>query len=466
MTETISYDLVIVGAGPAGYTAAIRAAQLGMKTACVDRSARPGGVCLNVGCIPSKALLDSSALVDAARNKMADHGIEVADVRVNIAKMMARKQTIIDQLTGQVKKLLDSHHVTLIQGNASVSSPNQVDVSQNDGVLSLKTRFILLAAGSQAVAVTVLKLDDDRIVDSTGALQFDEAPQHLAIVGGGYIGLELGVVWKRLGSRVTIIEMLPQIAGSLDGQISRTLKRILTRQGIDFMLKTRVIQAATGDDGMTLTLESAGKQASVICDRVLVAAGRKPATANLGLDTIGVETDSKTGCIRVNEFFQTSVSNIYAAGDLIPGPMLAHKASAEGIAAVEAMNGIETDVNYDTIPSVIYTWPEVGSVGLTEEQVKSRSIPYHSTAFPFTGNGRALCLGETDGMVKLIVHARTDRILGVHIIGPHASEIIAECVMAMEFGASSEDLARVIHSHPTFAEAVMEAARSIGTKLV
>jgi dihydrolipoamide dehydrogenase len=461
MTDETTYDLVIVGAGPAGYTAAVKAAQSGMKTACIDRSPRPGGVCLNVGCIPSKTLLDSSALVDAARNKMADHGIELADIRVNLSKMMARKETVINQLTGQVKKLLDTNHVTLIQGNASLSAPDQVDVIQEDGILHLKTRFILLAGGSHPVTIPGLNFDGNRIVDSTGALQFDEVPRHLAIVGGGYIGLELGLVWKRLGSRATVIEMLPQIAGSLDGQISRTLKLSLTRQGIEFMLKTRVVQASAEDDHVTLTLESGGKAETVICDRVLVAAGRKPATANLGLETAGVKTDSKTGFIQVNASYQTRVPNIYAAGDMIPGPMLAHKASAEGIAAVDAMNGIESDVNYDTIPSVIYTWPEVGSVGLTEEQVKARNIPYRSAAFPYTGNGRALCLGETDGLVKLIAHARTDRILGIHIIGPHASEIIGECTMAMEFGASAEDMARVIHSHPTFSEAVMDAARAM-----
>ena len=304
-----------------------------------------------------------------------------------------------------------------------------------------------------------LEFDDQYIVDSTGALAFDRVPERLGVVGGGYIGLELGSVWLRLGSRVTVIEMMPKIAGTLDGQVIRTLERILKKQGFEFHLKTRVKSAVVKDGEVAVTIETEGGEEELRFDRLLVAVGRKPLTAGLGLDEAGVSLDEKSGRIKVDETFQTNVKGIYAIGDLVAGPMLAHKASAEGIAAVESMADLPGEVNYDALPGIVYTWPEVAAVGITEEQAKERGIPYCTGSYPFSGTGRARCMGEKDGFVKLIVQSETDRILGVHIIGPRAADMIAECVLAMEFGASSEDIARTIHGHPTFAEAFMEAAK-------
>lgn len=466
MTEEKTYDLVVIGSGPAGYTAAVKASGLGMTVACVEKEPRPGGVCLNVGCIPSKALLDSSEIYATTQSGLSAHGIRVKDLTLDLAAMMARKDQVVETLTSQVKKLMENGRVTLFQGTARVMDPHRVEFSGSDGGKHiLGAKFILLATGSVPVTVPGLEFDEDRIVSSTGALNFSEVPKSLGIVGGGYIGLELGSVWQRLGAKVTMIEMLPQIAASLDGQISRTLKRILDKQGIMFRLKTIVTHAEVLEGKVKLTLESNGKQDVMDFDRVLVAVGRKPLTTGLGLEAAGVEVDPKTGHIRVDARFQTSIPSIYAAGDVVPGPMLAHKASAEGIAAVDAMAGLFSEVNYDILPSVIYTWPEVAGAGLTEEQIKTRKIPYIAGAYPFSGNGRARCMGHTDGLVKILSHARTDRILGVHMIGPRVSEMIAEAVMAMEMGASAEDVARTVHSHPTFSEALMEAAGAVQRQL-
>jgi dihydrolipoamide dehydrogenase len=462
MTAENSYDLVVVGSGPGGYPAAVKASALGMTVACVDKAPRPGGVCLNVGCIPSKALLDSSEIYETTRNGLSAHGIRVTELTLDLAAMMTRKDQVVETLTNQVRKLLEAGRVTLLQGTARVMDPHRVEVSGSDGGNRiLDAKFILLATGSVPVTVPGLEFDEDRIVSSTGALSFTEVPRTLGIIGGGYIGLELGSVWQRLGAKVTVVEMLPQIAASLDGQISRALKRILDKQGMVFRLKTSVTHAEVFESGVKLTLESNGKQEVMAVDRVLVAVGRKPLTTGLGLEALDIDMDPKTGHIRVDAAFQTSIPSIYAVGDVVPGPMLAHKASAEGIAAVEAMAGLSSEVNYDTLPSVIYTWPEVAGVGLTEEQAKARKIPYVAGATPFSGNGRARCMGQTDGLVKILSHARTDRILGVHMIGPRVSEMIAEAVMAMEMGASSEDIARTVHSHPSFSEAFMEAAGAV-----
>ncbi len=466
MTAENTFDLVVIGSGPGGYTAAAKASGLGMTVACVEKDPRPGGVCLNVGCIPSKALLDSSEIYASIRNGLSVHGIRVTDLMLDLSAMMTRKDKVVEVLTGQVTKLLEAGRVALLQGTARVLDAHRVEVAGIDGgTRVLEAKFILLATGSAPAAVPGLEFDEDRIVTSTGALNFAGVPETLGIIGGGYIGLELGSVWQRLGAKVTVIEMLPQIAASLDGQISRALKRILNKQGMAFRLKTTVTHAEVIDNGVNLTLESSGKTDVTAFDRVLVAVGRKPLTAGLGLDAAGVDMDPKTGHVRVDAKYQTSVSSIYAIGDLIPGPMLAHKASAEGVAAAEAMAGLFSEVNYDTLPSVIYTWPEVAGAGLTEEQVKAREIPYIAGAYPFSGNGRARCMGETEGLVKILSHARTDRILGVHMIGPRVSEMIAEAVMAMEMGASSEDIARSVHSHPTFSEALMEAAAAVQRQL-
>jgi dihydrolipoyl dehydrogenase len=463
MAQQEAYDLIIIGAGPGGYVAAVRAAQLGMKVACVEKEKRVGGVCLNVGCIPSKALLDSSEFFHMAKTGFADHGIKTGKVSVDVAAMMARKERVVEELTENVRKLLAGNKVDIIHGTARLSDGDTIEISKGakgkGKRQSLRAKTILLATGSSPVSVPGLDFDGERIVGSTEALGFDAVPGHLGIVGGGYIGLELGCVWLRLGARVTVVEMLPKIATTLDGQVARTLERILTRQGLDIRLKTKVDKAKKSGDRVRISLVADdGKTSSLNCDRLLVAVGRRPLTDGLGLEEIGVKTDPRTGHVLVDERYRTSVPSIYAIGDLIPGPMLAHKASAEGIAAVECMAGLPGEVNYDTIPAVVYTWPEVAGVGLTEEQVKERKIPYCVGSYPFSGTGRARCMGETDGFVKMIAHSKTDRILGIHIIGPRAADMIAECVLAMEFGASSEDIARTVHGHPTFSEALQEAA--------
>jgi dihydrolipoamide dehydrogenase len=462
-----AYDLIVVGSGPGGYVAAVRASQLGMKVACIEKHDRLGGVCLNVGCIPSKALLDSSELYHMAKEKMAEHGIKTGRVGLDLGTMMARKQTVVEELTGHVRKLLEANRIQIIQATAKLTGAQQVQVTapgkngKKTSATTLEAKNILLATGSKPLEVPGLAFDGKRIVTSTEALNFSKVPKHLGVVGGGYIGLELGSVWNRLGAKVTVIEMLPKIATTLDGQVGRALERILKKQGLEFRLKTQVVSAEAGTRGVRLALESEGNTESLSCDCLLVAVGRRPQTANLGLEEVGVKTDSKTGQIIVDASGRTNVSSIWAIGDIVAGPMLAHKASAEGIAAVETMASMPGEVNYDAIPAVVYTWPEVASVGLTEEQVKARGIPYCTGAYPFTGAGRARCMGETDGFVKMIAHGKTDRILGVHIIGPRAADMIAECVLALEFGASSEDIARTIHGHPTFAEALQEAAMAV-----
>lgn len=456
------YDLAIIGSGPGGYVAAVRAAQLGLRTVCIEKEARLGGVCLNVGCIPSKALLDSSEYFHLARHHLAQHGIRIENLGLDLPAMMARKEKVVADLTQNVRQLLESHHVEIIHGKAELQSPGKVFVAtQDQAPLVVEARNILLATGSAPIDVPAMAFDGQRIVSSTEALAFDRVPQHLGIVGGGYIGLELGSVWLRLGAKVTVIEMLPKIGTTLDGQVARTLDRILRKQGFEFKLGTQVKDAAVNGEKVSVTVESGGAEAALTFDRLLVCVGRRPLTQGLGLEEAGIQIDARSGQIPVDEACQTNVPGIYAIGDLVPGPMLAHKASAEGIAAVESIAGRAGEVNYDAIPAVVYTAPEVASVGLTEEQAKERQIPYCVGSYPFTGAGRARCMGETDGFVKLIAHAKTDRILGVHIIGARAADMIAECVLALEFGASSEDIARSVHGHPTFAEALQEAAMSV-----
>lgn len=461
MAKPENFDLIIIGGGPGGYVAAVRAVQLGMKVACVEKEDRLGGVCLRVGCIPSKALLDSSEYFHLAKDKLAEHGIKTGRVSLDLSTMMARKDKVVEELTHNVRRLLERNKIEIFQGMGSLAGDGQVKVSKSSGkgkAVTLEAKKILLATGSEPLTVPGMAYDGKHIISSTEALRLDTVPKHLGIVGGGYIGLELGSVWLRLGAKVTVIEMLPKIATLLDGQVGRTLQRILKKQGFDIRLKTKVAQAKVVNRKVQVATESGDKKENLRFDRLLVAVGRQPLTRGLNLEKVGVRIDPKTGQVLVNEKFQTNVSHIYAIGDLIPGPMLAHTASAEGIAAVECMTGHPGDVNYDAIPAVIYTAPEVATVGLTEEQVKERNIPYCVGTYPFTGAGRARCMGETDGFVKLISHGKTDRILGVHIIGARAADIIAECVLALEFGASSEDIARTVHGHPTFSEALMEAA--------
>jgi dihydrolipoamide dehydrogenase len=454
-------DLIIIGSGPGGYVAAVRAAQLGLKTVCIEKSSSLGGVCLNVGCIPSKALLDSSEYYHLAREHFAGHGIKTGEIGLDLAAMMDRKDTVVRELTENVRKLLEGNQVEIVQGQGRVLGKGRVEVLSGRKKQIIQGNSILLATGSTPIEVPGMTFDGKRIVSSTEALSFDEVPKHLGIVGGGYIGLELGSVWLRLGSKVTVIEMLQKIGTTLDGQVGRTLDRILRKQGMTFRMNTRVVNAKATAKKVKATLDESGQIKTITFDRLLVAVGRRPLTEGLGLSELGVDLDTKTGQVLVDATYQTSVPGIYAIGDLTPGPMLAHKASAEGIAAVECIAGHAGEVNYDTIPSVIYTWPEVASVGLSEEQVKERGIPYCVGAYPFSGAGRARCMGETEGFVKLIAHGKTDRVLGVHIIGPRAADMIAECVLALEFGASSEDIARTVHGHPTFAEALQEAAMAV-----
>ena len=467
MAKKEIFDLIVIGSGPGGYVAAVRAAQLGLKTACIEKEDRLGGVCLNVGCIPSKALLDSSEYYHLAKDHLAEHGIKTGRLSLNLSTMMARKDQVVDELTGNVRKLLEGNNIKIFKGLARLAGEDRVELRQLTGsgrkkaAQTLQAKSIILATGSTPVQVPGLEFDGKRIVSSTEALEFKTVPKHLGIVGGGYIGLELGSVWLRLGAKVTVVEMLSQIATTMDGQVGRTLERILKNQGLEIRLNTRVSGAKIQKNSVRVTLENKDNKETLSCDRLLVSVGRRPLTQNLGIEDVGVKTDPKTGHVLVDESYRTNIATVYAIGDLIPGPMLAHKASAEGIAAAECIAGLPGEVNYDAIPAVVYTWPEVASVGLTEEQVKERDIPYCVGTYPFSGAGRARCMGEKDGFVKLIAHSKTDRILGVHIIGPRAADMIAECVLAVEFGASSEDIARTVHGHPTFAEALQEAAMAV-----
>jgi dihydrolipoamide dehydrogenase len=381
--------------------------------------------------------------------------------------MMARKEKVIQELTDNVRRLLEGHKIDIIHGTAKLAGPDRVEVEdQSNGkkkgnLLNLQAESIILATGSEPMALPNLAFDGRQIVGSREALNFKSVPNHLGIVGGGYIGLELGSVWLRLGAKVTVIEMLPNVATTLDGQVGRKLQRVLKRQGITFKMQTRVTGAKISGKSVKVNLETRKGNETLTCNPLLISVGRRPLSRGLGIEELGIQVDPETGHLIVDSAYRTSIPSIYAIGDLIPGPMLAHKASAEGIAAVECIAGKPGEVNYDALPSVIYTWPEVASVGLTEEQIKEREIPYCTGTYPFAGAGRARCMGETEGFVKIIAHQKTDRVLGVHIIGPRAADMIAECVLAIEFGAGSEDIARTIHGHPTFSEALQEAAMSV-----
>jgi dihydrolipoamide dehydrogenase len=460
MAEATPYDVVVIGGGPGGYVAAARAAELGLKTACVERHPRLGGVCLNVGCIPSKALLDSSEFFHLARSGFAAHGIRVGEPTIDVPAMMARKDRVVRELTENVRKLLESRKVDIVVGTGTLAAADRVEVA-GDTSRTLAARHVILATGSEPAALPGIPFDGRRIVSSTEALAFESVPARLGIVGGGYIGLELGSVWRRLGAQVTVLEMLPDIAATLDGQVGRRLLRVLKKQGIDFRLETKVAAARVEGEEVVVETESGGKAETLRFDRLLVCVGRRPVTCGLGLEALGIETEPGTGVVRVDASLRTRVPTVYAIGDMVAGPMLAHKASAEGIAAAETIAGRAGEVNYDAIPSIVYTAPEAASVGPTEEALKSRGVPYVAGNYPFTGSGRAKCYGDTEGFVKVLAHTRTDRLLAVHMIGPHAADLIAEAVLAIEMGASAEDLARTVHGHPTFGEALMEAAAAV-----
>ena len=456
------FDVVVVGSGPGGYVGAIRAAQLGLKTAVVEKDSTFGGTCLNVGCIPSKALLDSSEHFIQAQKDFSDHGIEVKDVKLNLEKMMARKEKVVGELTKGVAYLFDKNKITTFKGWGSVQGPGKVLVKGEDGEQVVECKNIILATGSAPVELPFLKFDGDRIVSSTEALCLPEVPKHFVVIGGGAIGLEMGSVWRRLGAEVTVVEFADKICGPMDAQVSKDLLRILKKQGMKFMLSTKVTGGQVKGDNVVLEYEDrkAGKTGTIEGDRVLVAVGRRPYTEKAGLAEAGIKLDER-GFIEINEHFQTSVPGIYAIGDATGGAMLAHKAEEEGVALAEQLAGHSGHVNYHTVPWVIYTWPEVAGVGFSEEELKQQGVAYNSGAFPFAANGRAKAMGETDGKVKILADKATDKVLGVHIVGPRASDMIAEAVVAMEFGASSEDIARSFHAHPTLAEVMREAALNV-----
>jgi dihydrolipoamide dehydrogenase len=466
-----SYDLVIIGSGPGGYVAAIRAAQLGIKTCIIERHAVLGGTCLNVGCIPSKALLESSELYHAARTRYAEHGIVIDGdgPGLDLGAMMARKQRIVKELTDGVAGLMKKNKVTVLRGTASLVARDRVKVALAEGSeQEVGASQIILATGSRPVELPFLPFDKTRVVSSTGALSFDAVPGHLAVIGAGAVGLELGSVWCRLGARVTVVEMMPQIVPGADGQMAKTLARSLKAQGLDLRVSTRVTGARFGDGEAQVQLaleDKKGRSEELAVDRVLVAVGRRPVSEGIGLEAAGVEVDER-GFVKVDAKLRTTAEGIYAIGDLVRGPALAHKAEEEGIAAVEIIAGKPGHVSYDAIPGVIYTAPELAWVGLTDEQCKEQGIKPRVGRFLFRANGRAKSLGEEEGMVKILAHPDTDRVLGVHIVGPRASDLIPEGVLALEFKASAEDLARTVHAHPTLAETVKEAALAVDGRAI
>ncbi|HEY8651453.1 MAG TPA: dihydrolipoyl dehydrogenase [Chthoniobacterales bacterium] len=455
------FDVVIIGSGPGGYIAAIRAGQLGLKAALVEKEKDLGGTCLNIGCIPSKALLTSSDHFTFAKKEAEKHGIVIDSVHVDLPKMQQRKEKVVKTFTGGVRALMKTNKVTTFEGVGMITAPGKVSIKSSDGkAQELETKNIVIATGSASVELPFAKFDGKAIVSSTEALCFTEPPKKLLVIGAGAIGLELGSVWNRLGSEVTMLEFLPRIAVGFDLELSNLLQRSLTAQGITFHLETKVSAVNIDNGRATATATKDGKEMKFDADKVLVSVGRRPFSEGLGAEKVGVEFDEKKR-IKVDKHFRTNVEGIYAIGDVIAGPMLAHKAEDEGIACVEIIAGKAGHVNYDAIAGIIYTNPELAGVGLTEEQAKEKGIDYRVGKFPFRANSRALCNEDVDGMVKFVADAKTDRILGAHILQHAASELIAEAVSVMEFGGSSEDLGRTCHSHPTLSEAVKEAALAV-----
>ena len=450
-----SFDVIVIGSGPGGYVCALRAAQLGLKVARVEKRATLGGTCLNIGCIPSKALLQSSENFEQARHGLQDHGIGVGEVSLDLARMQARKGEVVTANTKGVEFLFRKNKVTWLKGSAKFTGAHEIDV---DGT-GYSAKHIVIATGSDSVPLQGVEVDEKRIVTSTGALELDAVPKRLVVIGAGVIGLELGSVWHRLGAEVTVIEFLDRVTPGLDTEIATQFQKVLTKQGIKFKLGSKVTSATVNEAGVSLTVEPAkgGAAETIEADIVLLAIGRYPYTAGLELAAAGIETDAR-GRVKVDDHFNTNVAGVYAIGDVIAGPMLAHKAEDEGVAVAERIAGQAGHVNYDAIPSVVYTWPEVAAVGKSEEELKAAGIAYNIGKFPFTANGRARAMGDTDGFVKILSDKTTDRLLGAHILGPDAGTLIAELTTAIEFGASAEDVARICHAHPTLSEAVKEAA--------
>ena len=458
-----NFDLVVIGGGPGGYVCAIRAAQLGFKTACVESRGTLGGTCLNVGCIPSKSLLNLSENFHKAKKDFNQQGIEIDGIRLNIEKMMANKNKSIQVLTKGVEFLFKKNKITYFKGKGVLFSKNDiVAYESNNKRINIKAKNIVIATGSEVASLPGINIDEKNIVSSTGALSFEKVPKKLAVIGGGYIGLEMGSVWSRLGSDVTVIEYLDYITPGMDREISNEFQKILTKQGINFKMGSKVDSLKNNGNLVSVKYMNVkdSKEEIIEVDKVLVSVGRKPYTEGLNLTKVGVKKDNK-GRIEVNEKLQTSVNNIYAIGDVIKGPMLAHKAEEEGIAVAETLAGQAGHVNYDVIPGVVYTSPEVATVGKTEEQLKAENKSYKVGKFPFLANSRAKVNNQTDGFVKILADSKTDKVLGVHIIGPHCGDMIAEMALAMEFGASAEDIARTCHAHPTHTEAIKEAALAV-----
>lgn len=456
------YDLIVVGGGPGGYVAAIRAAQLGKKVALVEVEKQLGGTCLRVGCIPSKALLESSHLFEQANHDLKQRGITVGKVQLDLPTMMKHKQGVVDTLAGGIDGLMKKNKIDRILGHGRLAGEGKVVVSGNNGEQSISAGHIMLATGSLPASLPGIEIDGETVGSSTDSLMYSEVPKQLVVVGGGVIGLELGTVWRRLGSQVTVLEYLDRILPGLDGELANEALKIFKKQGIQFQLGAKVTGIKSNRKTVDVLVEG---QEPIRCDKVLMAVGRKPNSAKLGLDAAGVEVDQR-GFVKVNPHYQTSAKGVYAIGDLIGGAMLAHKAEEEGIACVEHLFSGYGHVNYDAIPAVVYTEPEIASVGKTEEQLKEAGIPYNKGAFPYAANGRARANGHTEGKVKILAHAETDRVLGVHIIGAQAGELIAECVAAIEFGASSEDIARTSHAHPTLSETIKEAAFAVAKRTI
>jgi dihydrolipoamide dehydrogenase len=462
MSDT-QFDLIVIGAGPGGYVCAIRAAQLGLKVACVEKRETLGGTCLNVGCIPSKALLQASEKYEEAAHGLGAFGVKVGKVELDLKALMAHKDKTVKSNVDGVAYLFKKNKVEWIKGAAKVVGAGKVSVALNaGGTQDLTAKNIVIATGSEVASLPSLPIDEKRIVSSTGALALSEVPKSMVLVGGGVIGLEMGSVWQRLGAKVTVVEFLDRIMPGMDGEVSKQMQRILQKQGMAFELSTKVTGAKVTAKGVTLTVEPAagGEAKTIETDIVLVAVGRRPFTDALGLKDAGVALDEK-GRVAIDAHFQTNVPGIYAIGDVVAGPMLAHKAEDEGMAVAEILAGQHGHVNYDAIPSVVYTWPECASVGKTEEQLKAEGVAYKVGKFPFTANGRARAMNSTDGFVKILADAATDRVLGAHMVGPTVGEMIAEITLAIEFGGSAEDIARTCHAHPTLMEAVREAALAV-----
>ena len=467
------FDVIVIGGGPGGYVAAIRAAQLGLKTACVDMysdrdgKASPGGTCLNVGCIPSKALLDSSKHFHHISHDYAAHGINTGSVEIDVPAMIARKDGVVKKLTGGVTQLLKANKVAFYHGKGLLGAGRKVTVTPAGGgdVVELAADNVILASGSVPIEIPNVETDGEYIVDNVGALDFDQVPETLGVIGAGVIGLELGSVWKRLGSEVTLLEALPDFLAMADADIAKQAGRVFKRQKLDIRLSTFVKSAEVKKDKVHVAVEIQGKEEELVFDRLLVAVGRKPYTEGLLADDAGVQL-SERGQVEVDANSRTSAPGVWAIGDCVRGPMLAHKASEEGVAVAELIAGKHAEIHFDTVPWVVYTDPEIAWVGKTEQELKEQGVPYKSGSFPFAANGRALAGGQGNGLVKMLAHEETDQILGVHIFGANASELIGECVVAMEFQGCSEDLARIIHAHPTLSEAVHEAALHIDGRAI